>query len=133
MKSLWGQGERYLRIHRSPVEVRPGIARILLIGLIVLLAAVFIAGDVGLWNVWHAQKTLEVIEGDIGSLQSEISYLRRDINDLENDPFAIEKVAREKFGYMRPGERVYRIITLEPADKNGRGGRDFLDNRRTTP
>jgi cell division protein FtsB len=112
MKSLWGQGERYLRIRRASIDVSPGVARILVIGLIAFVAAIFIVGDVGLWNLWRAQKALHVIESDISDLESDISYLRRDISDLETDPFAIEKVARETFGYMRPGERVYRIITV---------------------
>ena len=133
MKSLWGQGDKYLRIHRSAIDVSPGVARILVIGLIVLVAAIFVAGDVGLWNLWHAQKTLGVIESDISDLQNNISYLRRSIVDLENDPFAIEKVAREIFGYMKPGERVYRIITLPPVDKNGRIVPTVLDNRDVTP
>lgn len=90
----------------------------LVIGLIVLVTAIFIAGDVGLWTLWRAQKTLDVIESHNRELENDISYLRRNIGELNDDPFAIEKVAREKYGYMRPGERVYRIITLSPVNKN---------------
>ena len=133
MKSLWGQGDKYLRIHRSSIDISPGVARYLVIGLIVLVAAIFIAGDVGLWNLWNAQKTLDVIESDISGLQGDISYLKTGIDGLETDPFAIEKVAREKYGYMKPGERVYRIITRPPYDKNGRKVPTVLDNRDATP
>ena len=133
MKSLWGQGEKYLRIHRASIDVSPGVARMLVIGLIVLVAAIFIAGDVGFWNIWNAQKTLNDIDNDNKLLEGDISYLKTNIADLENDPFAIEKVAREKFGYMRPGERVYRIITLPPANKNGRRTPTVLDNRDANP
>jgi cell division protein FtsB len=133
MKSLWGQGEKYLRIHRAAIDVSPGVARMMVIGLIVLVAAIFIAGDVGFWNIWNAQKTLQVLEAENSLLEGDISYLRNNIADLENDPFAIEKVAREKFGYMRPGERVYRIVTLSPANKNGRKVPTVLDKRDVNP
>ncbi len=133
MKSLWGQGDKYLRIHRSSIDISPGVARILVICLIVVVTAIFIAGDVGLWNLWNAQKALDVIESDISGLQSDISYLNTGIDGLETDPFSIEKVAREKYGYMKPGERVYRIITLPAYDKNGRRVPTVLDNRDATP
>lgn len=133
MKSLWGQGEKYLRIHRSAIDVSPGVARILVIGLIVLVAAIFIAGDVGLWNLWNAQKKLQVLDAENNVLENNISYLRKNIADLENDPFAIEKVAREKFGYTMLGERVYRIVTLPPVNKNGRKVPTVLDNRDVNP
>ncbi len=133
MKSLWGQGEKYLRIHRSTIDVSPGVARILVIGLIVLVAAIFIAGDVGLWNLWKAQKTLQDLEAENNILMGDISYLRNNITELENDPFAIEKVAREKFGYMRPGDRVYRIVTVSPANKNGDKVPTVLDNGDVNP
>jgi len=133
MKSLWGQGEKYLRIHRASLDVSPGVARALVIGLVVLVVIIFIAGDVGLWNLWHAQTALDVIENENSGLKGEIENLHIEITELENDPFAIEKIAREVFGYTKPGERVYRIITLPPANKNGRRTRTVLDNGAANP
>ncbi len=40
--------------------------------------------------------------------------LLREVDDLENSPRAIERVAREKFGFCRPGERVMRYDTEPP-------------------
>ncbi|MCX6137446.1 MAG: septum formation initiator family protein [Ignavibacteriales bacterium] len=35
--------------------------------------------------------------------------LRRFSGDLDTSRFAIEKVAREEYGMIRPGEKVYRV------------------------
>ena len=133
MKSIWGQGEKYLRIRRSSIDVSPGVARIMVIGLIVLVAAVFIAGDVVLWNLSIAQKALLGLEEDNSELEEVISGLRTEITALESDPFAIEKIAREVFGYVRPGDRVYRMMTITPPNKNGRRTPTVLDNRDVNP
>ena len=117
MKSLWGQSGRYLRIRHGTIDVSPKVGRMLLAGVGVFVAAIFIAGDAGLWNLWTAQKTLGRIEQEISILEAETLRLRREIDALRNDPFAVERVAREMYGYARPGERIYRIITLNVGDE----------------
>lgn len=116
MKSLWGPGSRYLRVKRNTIEVSPQLARLIIIGAAIVVVMIFIASDVGLWNLWRAQKTMSMLEQDIERLEAETAYLRNQISELQTNPFAIEKVAREKYGYLRPGDRVYRIITL-PMDE----------------
>lgn len=96
------------------------MARILLLSTIILIGIIFIASDVGLWNIWSAQKQLKNLQAQISEYERNNEYLTEEIEKLESDPFAIEKVAREKYGYLRPGERVYRIILLQ-ADGKKRG------------
>ncbi|MBN1884521.1 MAG: septum formation initiator family protein [Candidatus Krumholzibacteriota bacterium] len=115
MKSLWGQGSRYLRINRGRVDVNPNVARAILLAAAAIIVAVFVAGDVGLWNLWRAQQKMQRLEREIGELETTNATLMQEIELIGTDPFAIEKIAREKYGYLRPGDRVYRIITL-PAD-----------------
>ncbi len=119
MKSLWGQGNKYLRIKRNSVEISPQVARILLLSIVALVVVIFIASDAGLWNIWTAQKQLNNLHAQIRELESDNKYLSGEIEKLENDPFTIERVAREKYGYLRPGERVYRIILLQAEGKKG--------------
>lgn len=38
-------------------------------------------------------------------------FLKKDFNGLSNDPDYIEKIAREKLGWCRPTETVYRFQT----------------------
>jgi len=109
MKSLWGQGTRYLRVKRT-VDVSPGFTRAMLIAVLVIIGLIFVAGDVGLWKLWVAQRQMKSLETKVAELKQKNALLSREIRYLKNDPFTIEKVAREKYGYARPGERVYRIV-----------------------
>ncbi|MDD3643361.1 MAG: septum formation initiator family protein [Candidatus Krumholzibacteria bacterium] len=128
MKSIWGHGGRYLRINNASIDINPRIERAFLWGIGVLIAVIFIAGDAGLWRLWSAQKTLLETEREIAVLEVETSRLQRDIHALRTDPFAAEKVARELFGYVRPGDRVYRIITMRAGEESEEGSRTPLDN-----
>ena len=118
MKCMWGQGNRYLRVKRKRIDISPRLARIILAGVLILIGTVFFLSDVGLWNLWKAQKQIKTVAGQIGELEQKNIAMQNEIDRLKTDPFAIEKVARERYGYLRPGDRVYRIITL-PAEANG--------------
>jgi hypothetical protein len=74
MKSLWGHGTRYLRVRRA-VDVSPGLARALLIGVLVLIGLVFVAGDVGLWKLWVAQRQMKSLGVKIAELESKNALL----------------------------------------------------------
>jgi cell division protein FtsB len=119
MKSLWGQGPQYLRARRS-VDISPRFARALIVAVFVLIGLIFIAGDVGLWRLWLAQKQMKTLNDKIVELERTNEILSAEIGRLQNDAFTIEKVAREKYGYLKPGDRVYRIINLpENPDRGG--------------
>jgi cell division protein FtsB len=133
MKSLWGQGNRYLRIRNASIDIDPQIERALLAGLAVLVVVIFIAGDAGLWRLWSAQKRLLETEREIAVLETETSRLQREIKALRTDPFAAEKIAREIYGYVRPGDRVYRIITLRAGEESDAPTRTLLDNTQQRP
>jgi cell division protein FtsB len=47
------------------------------------------------------------LQTEIGVLEKENDSYSKQINSLNTDPKAIEKEAREKLHYMRPGEIVY--------------------------
>ncbi|MBN2071467.1 MAG: septum formation initiator family protein [Candidatus Krumholzibacteriota bacterium] len=116
MKSLWGQNNQYLRVKRNNLEISPKFTKMVLASIFILIAAIFLASDVGLWNLWQAQKEMDELESEIEILRAQTQYLRTTIEELKTNPFMIEKVARERYGYLRPGDRVYRIIPL-PADQ----------------
>ena len=57
------------------------------------------------------------IERSLAEQRQEALSLRREITDLREDSKAIERVAREKFGWCRDGEKIYHFdapVSLGP-------------------
>ena len=83
----------------------------------------FVAGllAVGLWYMPLVEHN-ERIRREILRLDTEIKsreelgkQMKNSIQALSHDPKAIERLARERFGYGKPGETVIRF---EPAETN---------------
>lgn len=71
--------------------------------------------------VVYRQKSAEYksLQAEIGDLQKENDSYSKQINSLKTDPKTIEKEAREKLHYTRPGEVVYVAptpVTPQPPD-----------------
>lgn len=83
------------------------------IGLVLLaIAAViylFVGGDEGLLAIRRQSRHLEDLQARIARLEAENDSLRQVLQMLESDLEYIEKVAREEYGMIKPGERVYRL------------------------
>lgn len=117
MKSLWGQSNRYLRIKRANIDISPKWARLVLLTFLALIILFFLVGDVGLWNLWKAKRQLSSLQTEIMELETKNELLKAEIERLESDSFTIEKVAREKYGYVKPGDKVYRIVNIADEEK----------------
>jgi hypothetical protein len=52
---------------------------------------------------------LHEVEGDLLLAQKEYETLQLEITQLRDDHRAIERVAREKFGWCRDGDEVYEF------------------------
>ena len=65
--------------------------------------------DRGLINLWSLKKEKLEIQNDINSLRNQIAMLEKEEDKLKFDEKYIEKIAREKFKMVKPGERVFKI------------------------
>lgn len=90
---------------------------VIAVGLALLLTWHVINGKHGL-SVWQ-QKRIEdrQLRKEIDDLQQENARLRERIEKLKSDPDAIEREAREKLHYAKPGEVIY-ALPPEPAAQN---------------
>lgn len=87
-------------------------------GIAVILALLLtwhvINGKHGL-SVWHQERTQDkLLQKQIQDLQTENASMKDRIEHLKSDPDAIEREAREKLHYAKPGEVIYALPATPP-------------------
>ena len=75
------------------------------VGCILLL----LFSDRGFLTLWNLKKEKIEIQQDINSLRQQIASLEKEAEKLEFDEKYIEKIAREKFRMVKPGEKVFKV------------------------
>ena len=65
--------------------------------------------DRGLINLWLLKKEKLEIQDEINDLRNRIAMLEKEEEKLKFDEKYIEKIAREKFKMVKPGERVFKV------------------------
>ena len=64
------------------------------------------------------QKELHKIERNLLNRQRVNETFHKNIHKLKSYPRSIERVAREKFGWCRPGEKIYDFDEYETVNNN---------------
>ena len=71
-------------------------------------------GEYGTLDWWQLHQQVKEQRAAIAGLTAQIDSLQREANALEHDPVEQERVAREQFGMIRPGEMLYRVEVVKP-------------------
>jgi len=71
-------------------------------------------GEYGTFDWWELRQRVRDERAAIERLTLEVDSLRREAAAIERDPATQERVARELFGMIRPGETLYRVETVKP-------------------
>ena len=66
--------------------------------------------DRGLISLWNLKNDKLKIQNEINQLRNQIALLEKEEEKLKFDEKYIEKIAREKFKMVKPGERVFKVI-----------------------
>lgn len=82
----------------------------LIVLFIFILILTFFFGDSGILEIIKAKKKIEVLENTIKQLEKEKENLKVEIAELEKNPLALEKKAREKLWLMKKNEKVVVIV-----------------------
>ena len=74
------------------------------------LIIVFIVGDHGLFKLYKIKSQRERIQTHITQLRDEREKAKEKKNKIENDINYIEKMAREKYKMVKPGEKIFKVV-----------------------
>ena len=102
---------------RTTTPKRPDRTRRIVQMLLLFIAAVIVVdalvGEQGLFAMLRARRQAEELAATIARKRAENARLREEARRLEDDPAAIEEVARRELGLIRPGEKVFIIKDLD--------------------
>lgn len=88
---------------------RPGMA--IATVLVLLIGLAFLTQVVPYRQILDSRQQVASAQAELAALESENARLTSDVLALQTDA-EIEKLAREKLGYVRPGETAY--VVLDP-------------------
>ena len=79
----------------------------------VVMAFILFFADYSLWTRIRLEMEKRDLQEQIAQQQRRRDSLRKLIKRLQTDTLYIEKLAREQYGMVRPGEEVYIFRTAE--------------------
>ena len=116
---------RYSRLKRKPklrrvqqqvaATQKQFIRGIILLFCITLLI-LFIFGDHSLLQLYKLKRDRAKVQAQIAQLRKERERVMVEKNQLENDIQYLEKLARERYRMVKPGEKVYKVIPEKKDD-----------------
>jgi cell division protein FtsB len=75
----------------------------------------FVLGDGGAIRIAMLRHERSSLDRHLAELEHNAALLETEVARMDNDPFYIEKTGRERYGYIRPGDKVIKIVTPEQA------------------
>jgi len=97
----------YYRRTKSSLSFRQKAGWILFLIVLISVIIIFLVGDRGVLELYRRKLIYQHLEAEINKLLQEDERLKEEIRLLREDPFTMEKIAREELGLVKPGEIVY--------------------------
>jgi cell division protein FtsB len=82
-------------------------------GLVFALYFAFQGGEYGTLDLLQLRREEAAEQANVSRLQRVVDSLSRVATAIERNPRMQERVAREKFGMLRKGEFLYRLVPAE--------------------
>jgi cell division protein FtsB len=89
-------------------------------GAAILAAAYFLllGGEYTFLDLWRIDRAQKHEAAQLEAVRAEVHALQQRVDSLANDSATLERVARENYGLIKDGERLYRFVepdTVAPA------------------
>lgn len=98
----------------APSGLQRRTVHLLLVFVTVVLVVDALVGDKGLMESMRARRQDRELTASLESIRRENVQLREEARRLKEDPGAIEILAREELGLIRPGELLFIIKDEKP-------------------
>ena len=92
----------------------------LLLGVGLVLVVDALVGDKGLIEMMKKRDEYRALEQTLSRTRSENARLREVARRLREDPAAVEEIARRELGMIKPGEKLFIIRDVPPAEAQRR-------------
>ena len=102
---------------QGPSSPRKKVRRLVLAMSLVFSVYLVAAGDGALYQVWHRERQIDLMRGEIEALREENARLQEEVVLLTNDLKTIERIAREHYGMVKANESVYMVYPHPPHDR----------------
>jgi len=112
---LGGTVRRYpflRRFYQHRPEIGPGLQRALFYILVASLVYGFVLSDAGVVRTIELRRERDRLKRRLSTLERRQAAIDSAVEALRRDPFAIEKLGRERYGLIRPGEKVIQLVPL---------------------
>jgi cell division protein FtsB len=100
--------------YRHQVVVSAPVQRFFLFLVLAGLIYAFVLGDGGAIRIAMLRHERASLDRNIAELEHSAALLETELARLDSDPFYVEKTARERYGYIQPGDRVYKLVPTAP-------------------
>jgi len=107
---------RFLRLYQARTAFRRRVQRAAAWSFVPVLIWAFVFADGGLASIVARRVRAWKLEHQVAELEHRQELLQNSIEQREKDPAVLERLARERYGMARPGEKVYRIVEIEPEE-----------------
>jgi cell division protein FtsB len=80
-----------------------------LLALLLALVFVILFSENGVLDYVRLKRQINVVDASIKRMEEENVVLKGKVDRMQSDDRYLEDLAREKYGFIREGEKVYRI------------------------